>query len=225
MYKYIFFDLDGTLTQSEFGIINSIIYALNSMGIEVDDPQSVKRFIGPPLILAFKDFYGMSDEDAEKAARFYRERYNEGEMFNAPLYEGIENALKSLKDNGCRLYVVTSKPAVFARKIVEHFDIMKYFEAIIGPDLGDKSYSKAELVARAISEAGESENRNDSYTVSDFVMIGDRFYDIEGAVANDIDSIGVLYGYGNLKELEDAGATHIAETAGDIVRICIPDQH
>ncbi|MBO4864838.1 MAG: HAD hydrolase-like protein [Eubacterium sp.] len=215
MYKYLFFDLDGTLTQSEFGIINSITYALEQMGIKVADRESVKRFIGPPLIKALKEFYQMNDEDADKAAKIYRERYSGGEMFNAPLYPGIEDVVKTLHENGFKLYVVTSKPTVYAKKIVEHFNILQFFENVIGPELGDKSYSKDELVAAAIKEAAGDNEIN----LADYVMIGDRFYDIDGANANSIDSIGVLYGYGKRDELEKAGATHIAETAEDILKV------
>ena len=216
MYKYVFFDLDGTLTQSEFGIINSIVYALNKMGIEVEDRESVKRFIGPPLIVAFKDFYKMSEEDAEKAAGYYRECYKAGEIFNAPLYDGIEDTLKKLKEAGKELYVVTSKPAVFAERIVEHYDIAKYFEEVIGPDLSDKSYTKDELVAAAMAKTTTGEP-----DLSEYLMVGDRYYDIDGAKANGIDSVGVLFGYGTRDELEKAGATHIAETPADITTIAI----
>lgn len=222
MYRYVFFDLDGTLTQSEFGIINSITYALNRMGIEVDDPESVKRFIGPPLIMAFKDFYGMSDEDATKAAGYYREYYNAGEIYNAPLYEGIEDALRTLSENGCKLYVVTSKPTVFARDIVDHFDILKYFEDVIGPDLSDRSYTKVELVERAINAAHEKfDAEGSSVDKKDYIMIGDRYYDIDGANGNSIDSIAVLYGYGNREEFEKAGATYIIEKACEIADIAL----
>ena len=211
MYKYIFFDLDGTLTQSEFGIINSIVHALNMMGIEVEDPESIKRFIGPPLVKAFKEFYKMSDEDAKKAAAYYREYYNKGEMYNAPLYEGIEDTLKALKESGKKLYVVTSKPAVFAKKIVEHFDIMKYFEEVIGPDISNNNYSKDELISQAIKKTQGK--------ARECIMVGDRFYDIEGAVANGIASIGVLYGYGTKEELEAAGATFLVTVPGTITKV------
>ena len=131
MFKYAFFDLDGTLTQSEFGIINSIIYALDKMGIEVTDRESVKRFIGPPLTAAFKDFYDMNDEDAAKATKIYREYYNAGEMYNAPLYDGVEKVLADLYEKGVKMYIVTSKPKVFAEKIADHFDVLKYFEKVV----------------------------------------------------------------------------------------------
>lgn len=215
MYKYVFFDLDGTLTQSEFGIINSVIYALNKMGVEVGDRELVKRFIGPPLLVSFKEFYKMSDEDAEKAASLYRECYNAGEIFNAPLFDGIEELLKKLTEAGIKLYVVTSKPEVFAKRILEHYGIKQFFEKVIGPDLSEKDSSKAKMVKMAINDT------SDAPEISEYVMVGDRFYDIEGAKANGIDSIAVLYGYGNREEFEKAGATHIVNTPEDIARTVI----
>ena len=215
MYKYVFFDLDGTLTQSEFGIINSVIYALNKMGIEVGDRESVKRFIGPPLIVSFKEFYKMSDEDAEKAAALYRECYNAGEIFNAPLFDGIKELLEKLTEAGIKLYVVTSKPEVFASRIVEHYGIKRYFEKVIGPDLSEKGPSKTELVKMAMDDSSSDPIKEE------YVMVGDRFYDIEGANANGIDSIAVLYGYGNREEFEKSGATYIVDTPEDIARTVI----
>lgn len=215
MYKYVFFDLDGTLTQSEFGIINSVIYALNKMGVEVGDRELVKRFIGPPLLVSFKEFYKMSDEDAEKAASLYRECYNAGEIFNAPLFDGIEELLKKLTEAGIKLYVVTSKPEVFAKRILEHYGIKQFFEKVIGPDLSEKDSSKAKMVKMAINDT------SDAPEISEYVMVGDRFYDIEGAKANGIDSIAVLYGYGNRDEFEKSGATHIVNTPEDIARTVI----
>ena len=215
MYRYVFFDLDGTLTQSEFGIINSVIYALNKMGIEVGDRELVKRFIGPPLMVSFKEFYKMSDEDAEKAASLYRECYNAGEIFNAPLFDGIEALLKKLTEAGIKLYVVTSKPEVFANRILEYYGIKQFFQKVIGPDLSEKDSSKAKMVKMAMDDT------SDDPKTTEYVMVGDRFYDIEGAKANGIDSIAVLYGYGNREEFEKAGATHIVNTPEDIARTVI----
>ena len=220
MFKYAFFDLDGTLTQTEFGIINSINYALDKMGIQVTDRESVKRFIGPPLTAAFEDFYDMNDEDAAKATKIYREYYNAGEMYNAPLYDGVEKVLADLYEKGVKMYIVTSKPKVFAEKIADHFDVLKYFEKVVGPELSEKSYSKAFLVKTAMEDCGEIPSSEEE-RLKDYVMVGDRFYDIEGAVANSISSIGVLYGYGEREELEKAGATFIAETAPDITGIVL----
>ena len=215
MYNYVFFDLDGTLTQSEFGILNSVAFALEKLGIKVDNKESLKKFIGPPLAASFRDFFGMDEENIEKAIGYYRECYNGGEIFNAPLYDGIEETLKTLSDKGVKMFVVTSKPAHMAKKIIEHFDISKYFEDVVGPDLKDRSYSKKELVEAAINKT------TDTPDLKDYIMIGDRCFEIEGAVGNNIDSIGVLYGYGNKEEFEEAGATYIIEKPKNILEIVL----
>ncbi len=216
MYQYLFFDLDGTLTQSEFGIMNSIIYALKKMGIEEEDKEAMRHLIGPPLITSFKDFYHMNDEESEQAIKYYRECYNGGELFNAPLYDGIKETLKTLQAAGKKLYVVTSKPTVYADRIVEHFEVRKYFEGVIGPGISNKKYDKAELVKKAMDTVQESFGATPA---SAFLMIGDRLYDIEGAKANGIASAGVLYGYGSREELETAGATYIVAHPGDIIGV------
>jgi len=213
MYKYAFFDLDGTLTKSEFGIMNSILYALQKMNYKVEDKESIKCFIGPPLVQSFMEFCRMSEEDAKQATAYYREHYNGGEMYNAPLYEGIEEMLRELHENGTKLYVVTSKPTFFAQRIVEHFDILKYFVKVIGPELKDINYTKEELIRQAMCDISP---KDPDAVRSSCVMVGDRLYDIEGAVKNQIDSIGVLYGYGSEKELVDAGASFIARDAKEV---------
>ena len=220
MFKYAFFDLDGTLTQSEFAIINSVVYAMKKMGVKIEDRESVKRFIGPPLMTSFKEFYNMSEEEAKQATAYYREFYNAGEMFNAPLYEGIDDTLKRLTQEGAELYVVTSKPAVFAEKITENFDILKYFKKVVGPDLKNADPSKKDLIRMAMEDICGEDGEITDELKSQCIMIGDRHFDIDGAVLNNIASIGVLYGYGSREELEEAGATFIAENTkevGDIV--------
>ena len=218
VFQYAFFDLDGTLTQSEFGILNSILYALEKMNYKVEDKESIRCFIGPPLVQSFMQFCQMSEEDAKQATAYYREHYNGGEMYNAPLYEGIEETLRDLYEKGVKLYVVTSKPTFFAQRIVEHFDILKYFEKVIGPELKDVNYTKEELIRQAMCDI--SPDDTDAIR-STCVMVGDRMYDIEGAVNNRIASIGVLYGYGSEDELRDAGATFIAEDACEVGRIIL----
>ena len=204
MYKFIFFDLDGTITQSEFGIINSIEYVLDTMGIDERDRATLRKFIGPPLVDSFRKHYNMSDEDAAKAVTLFRDYYSKGEMFNAPLFDGVYETAKYLKNEGFDLYIVTSKPLEQARKIAEHFDLMDIFIDVIGPDLSIKSYTKIDLVRAAMKKAA-----GDAPDPSEFIMVGDRCYDIESARENGIDSVGVLYGYGSRKELENEGATFI----------------
>ena len=210
-YKYIFFDLDGTITQSEFGIIKSARVALEKMGINTDkeSDDDMKKFIGPPLYNSFCDFYNMSDEDAETAVKYYREYYEVDGLFDAPLYAGIKELIYKLYDEGKKLFVVTSKPAEIAKRIIEHFELDNKFIDVIGPDRSEKSPSKKELIERAISE-------NDIADKGKVIMIGDRKYDIEGANAAGVDSIGALYGYGSYEELKTAGAAYIVKKPEEI---------
>ena len=211
-YKYIFMDLDGTITQSEFGIIRSARVALKKMGINTDNEsdKDMLKFIGPPLYSSFHDFYGMNEEDAMKAVSYYREYYEAGGLFDAPLYDGIKEVIEKLSEDGKDVFVVTSKPGVIAERIVEHFGLSDSIISVIGPDKSEKSPKKKALIERAISE-------NDISDKAAVVMIGDRMYDIEGANEAGVDSIGVLYGYGSREELEEAGATYIAPTPHDIL--------
>ncbi|MBR1816236.1 MAG: HAD-IA family hydrolase [Lachnospiraceae bacterium] len=210
-YEYIFFDLDGTITQSEFGIIRSARVALEKMGVDSssESDDDMKKFIGPPLYNSFHDFYNMSEEDAEKAVKYYREYYEVDGLFDAPLYDGIKELIYKLYDEGKKLFVVTSKPAEIAKRIIEHFELDNKFIDVIGPDRSEKSPSKKELIERAINE-------NDIAYKSKVIMIGDRKYDIEGANAAGVDSIGALYGYGSYEELKTAGATYIVKKPEDI---------
>ena len=216
MYKLALFDLDGTLTQSEFGILASAKYALEKFGIYEADEKKLKRFIGPPLYVSFSEFYGLTGADGEEAVRLYREVYEAENFKNAPVYDGIPDALAALKDAGASLMVVTSKPQEMAERVVEHVGLKPYFDTIVGPGREMLSPSKTVLIERALSLA-DLDKKN-------AVMIGDRKFDMEGAVGAGIDSIGVLYGYGSKDELEKAGAKFFAETPAQIERLVIAAQ-
>ena len=218
-YDYIFFDLDGTITQSEFGIIRSARYALSQMNIDTssETDKQLQKFIGPPLFNSFQDFYGMNDEDAERAVKLYRDYYEVEGLFDAPLFDGIEETVRTLHEHDKKLYVVTSKPQVTAKRIIVHFHLNDYFDAVIGPGKSEKSPNKKQLIERTIGE-------NDISNRQRVIMIGDRKYDIVGAKDAGVDSIGVLYGYGSLDELKEAGATYIAETPLDILSIIEEDR-
>lgn len=149
-YKYLFWDLDGTLTQSEFGIIDSVIYALGKMNIEPESRENLKKFIGPPLYESFKNFYNMTPENAEEAVRLYREFYTKEGVFRAPLYDGISELLEKLTVLGYRNMVVTSKPADLADVVVEHNGIRQYFDAIVGPTRAEKHSDKTILIETAM---------------------------------------------------------------------------
>jgi phosphoglycolate phosphatase len=213
-YKYILFDLDGTLTDSGIGITNSVMYALKKYGIEVSHRSELYRFIGPPLWDSFENYYGFSKEEAKTAVEYYREYYRDKGIFENLIYDGFEDLLKTLKDNNKILIVATSKSEVFAKQILEHFDIAKYFTYIAGSNLDGTRVKKDEVIKYAL----ESCNIMD---LSKAIMIGDREHDIIGAKEVGINSMGVLFGYGDRNELEKAGADFIVDTVSDIGKVLL----
>lgn len=216
MYKYVFFDLDGTLTQSEFGIVEAAGRALAHFGIETPDRDLLKQFIGPPLYVSFHEFYGLSDEDSFEAIRVYREYYESEGVYQAPLFAGIPDMLRKLHDNGCKLMIVTAKPKPMAEVVAEHDGIRNLFEGIAGPAFEGRDPNKAVLIREAMETLGiPAENR------SEILMVGDRFYDIKAAAEVGIDSVGVLYGYGTEQELRESGATYIVKTAEEIAEVAL----
>lgn len=213
-YKYILFDLDGTITDPAIGITNSVIHALKKYGITVSDRRELYKFIGPPLWDSFEKYYGFSRAEAENAVGYYREYYRDKGIFENYVYAGFEDLLIRLKANDRELIVATSKPEVYAKQILEHFDVAKYFTYIAGSNF-DGSRTKKDEVIKYVLEAC---NISDTTKV---IMVGDREHDVIGANKLGIDSIGALFGYGSRDELEDAGATYIAATVEDIGRIVL----
>lgn len=209
-YEVILFDLDGTLTDPGLGITNSVMHALKKYGIEVADRTELYKFIGPPLIDSFEKYYGFSHEEAVKSVDYYREYYRDKGIYENAVYDGIENLLKSLKEKRKKIILATSKPELFAKEILRHFNLEKYFFFAAGSTMSETRTNKAEVIEYALSECGITDKAS-------VVMIGDREHDIIGAKKNGIDSIGVLFGYGSREELEAAGATYIAETVEDII--------
>lgn len=213
--KYILFDLDGTITDPFEGIGKSIIYAVQSMGITVHDPESLKCFIGPPLFRQFKDFFGFDDDEAENAVREYRKRYCETGWKECTLTEGVEKLLSRLKEKGYVLAVATSKPEVFAVKILDYFDLSRYFDFIGGAQLEHSGRNeKSDIITYVLDKL----NITDKSTV---IMVGDRLHDIEGARANGIKSLAVLCGYGSLEEFKEHRADFIAENMEEAKEIIV----
>lgn len=202
--KYILFDLDGTLTDSCRGITNAVAYALEYYGIHVEDKDTLRPFIGPPLRDSFREFYGFSEDKALEAVEKYREYYNGGGMFENQVYDGIPELLEHLREAGCELFVATSKPKVMAIQILEYFDLAKWFTDIQGPELNGFREKKAEVI-QYVLEKNQIRDRSQA------VMVGDRRHDVEGALACSLSCIGVLYGFGSRRELEEAGADWIVE--------------
>ena len=222
MYKYVFFDLDGTLTQSEFGIMAAAVRALNRFGIEIPSREILKKFIGPPLYVSFHNFYGLSEEDSQEAIRIYREYYVREGVYQAPLYPGIADMLKELKESGCILMITTSKPEAMAVTVAKNDGIYEFFDGIVGPSLDETDPNKAILIRRAFNLLGlEKDDNVSEEKLKDCLMIGDRFYDIEAACETGIDSVGVLYGYGSEEELSEAGATYLAQSVSQIPEIVL----
>lgn len=210
-YSHILFDLDGTLTDSAEGITKCVAHALKDFGIEVQDLSQLRSFVGPPLEHSFAEEYGLSPEQIRQAIARFRERFSTiGKFENRP-YDGIIGMLQTLKANGKKLYVATSKPMHFAIEILEHFEMAEYFEDIIGAELNGNRTHKDEVIAYVLQ-------KHDLIGREDVIMIGDRKYDILGARENHIPAIGVLYGYGNFAELKEAGAEYIAEDIHELTR-------
>ena len=207
MIKYIFWDLDGTIMESGSGVLSSVRYALDKVGVELPESE-VRKFIGPSLFDSFTNTAHMPEELAEKAIEYYRELYESKGIFDAQVYEGIPETLDALKKAGYRQFVVTSKPQHMAQRVLDHFEIMPYMDGLVGPTEDDHSSDKAKLIRSAMESNGIEK--------SEAVMIGDRCFDINGANDVGIHSIGVLYGYGSKEELEKFGAELIVEKAVDI---------
>ncbi len=207
--RYILFDLDGTIIDSEPGIFNSIKYALNSMGTDVDQESSLRAFIGPPIKESFVNVLGFTEEKAEEAIAKYREYYSKKGIFECSLYDGMAELIKKLQNKDYKIILATSKPEVFAKQILEHFDLVQHFSLVSGCGLDGTRSSKSEVIESALISMKVN-------NLSEAVIIGDRKYDIIGAKETGIKSIGVLYGYGNLQELREAGADYIAENVKDL---------
>ena len=210
MYKYILFDLDGTLTNPEIGITSSVMYALEKFNIKVEDRKELYPFIGPPLTYSFQTYYGLSEADSELAVKYYRERFSVKGLYENEVYDGVEKMLQELKKSGKTLIIATSKPEEFTLKILAHFDLLKYFDFVAGATMDGRRGEKADVIRYALEISGVEEK-------SQAIMIGDRKYDILGAKENGIDSMGVLFGFGDYEELTNAGANYIAKTVADII--------
>lgn len=212
--RYLLFDLDGTITDSQPGITRSAAYALERFGIHIDDPDSLTFFVGPPLHDSFMEHYGFSSEEAVRAVEAYREYYRDKGIFENEVYPGIPELLADLNDAGYTVILATSKPAVFANRILEHFSLSEHFYRVSGAELSGVRNNKDEVIEYALEISG-IEDRGQC------VMIGDRKHDILGAKKTGLESIGVLYGYGDRAELESAGADRIVKGVEDLRRLLL----
>lgn len=207
--QYILFDLDGTLTNSMMGITKSVQYALNYYGIKVNNLEELIPFIGPPLKASFQEYYNFTEEKAAKAVDKYREYFREKGLFENEVYDGIKELLKALKEKDKTLIIATSKPLIFTKQILEHFNLDGYFSDVCGATIDEKRCEKIDVMRQAIEE-------NHIVDLSEAIMIGDRKFDIDASNELGIESIGVLYGFGSREELLKSGPTYLIDTVKDL---------
>lgn len=207
--KAVLFDLDGTLTDSGEGIINCAVFAMERLGIPVPPREELGVFVGPPLWDTFRQF-GVPSDRVDEAVEIFRSRYVPiGKFENTP-YPGIRETLEALRAQGRKLYVATSKPEVTAREILEHFDLSRYFAEICGATVDKTRTSKEDVIAYLLSLDACRENS---------VMVGDTTFDVIGAAAHGIPTIGAAWGYGKTEDMVSAGAAAIARSPEDLLRI------
>ena len=209
MGKTILFDLDGTLTDSGEGIINCAVLALERFGLPIPEREAMRVFVGPPLHDTFVKF-GVPEDKADEAIRVYRSRYTTVGLFENAPYTGIEDLLKTLKGRGCRLLVATSKPEEMSVRILEKFGLSHYFDRICGASMDRSRVCKEDVIAYLLSTCNPGE---------DVVMVGDTHYDVEGATAHGIPTIGVAWGYGTVESMEKAGAKAIAYSMEELLTL------
>lgn len=208
MYQAILFDLDGTITDSKEGIINSILYALSKFNMK-EDPGKLEAFIGPPLYRSFQEYYGFDEKKAWQGVAFYREYFSEKGIYENAVYPGIPQLLSELQEWGKTLVLATAKPAPYAERILEHFKLRNYFAWIFGSNMDGSRALKDEVIRDILLELQDVPEDK-------VIMVGDRNHDIIGAHANGIASIGVTYGYGSLDELKKSGAHYLAGSVEEL---------
>ena len=213
MFKAVIFDFDGTLCDTGEGILKSAKYALEAFGYTVPKEEDLSYFIGPPLLITFQEHYNVSAAEAEELVKKYRERYTNTGLYECELYDGITNLLSSLKQDGLKVAIASSKPKLYIERLLEKFNIAKYFDVVCGVDFNVDCEPKQSIVLRCLNDLEVS--------AEEALIVGDRSYDVEGASANGVQSICVPWGYGNKFEFIESGATYIIDKMSDIESIAL----
>ncbi|MBO4584437.1 MAG: HAD hydrolase-like protein [Clostridia bacterium] len=209
-YRYVLFDLDGTLTESAPGITNAAAYALKAFGVDAK-PSELEFFVGPPLLGSFMRC-GLTEAQAREAIDVYRDYYVARGMFENTPYDGVEDMLRRLREAGAELIVATSKPEPFSVQILERFGLAGYFSVIAGSTLDETRTEKPDVIEYALASAGVTDR-------SAAIMVGDRSYDVDGAKATGLDAMGVLYGYGSAEEFKEA--EYVASSPSEVADILL----
>lgn len=210
-YDAVFFDFDGTIADTGVGIFNSVRFAVAAMGFDPLPEDRLRTFIGPPVFDSFKRELDMTDEQSEKAVEKYRENYIRSGIYQLEMYPGIETLIKELKKSGIKVAIASSKPEKFVIKVIDYLKISHLIDFIAAPESDNAPDGKAVLVERAVKHFGVEKSKA--------LMIGDRYFDIDGANGAGVESIGVTFGYGSEEELRSAGATYLADSADDIRKL------
>ncbi len=214
-FEFILFDLDGTLTDSGPGILSCLEYALEDQGIPIPERDQMRTYLGPPLVDTFRGVFGMNDQQIAQAIDKYRERYHDIGLFENSVYEGVPVLLAELQGAGLRMATATSKPEYSATRILQHFELDQYFEFIGAAALDGTRDSKSLVIKHTL------DNTNTNPTSHNMIMIGDRRHDVYGAREHGIDTIGVLWGYGDADELTSAGVTDLATNTENLKNLLI----
>lgn len=209
--KAVLFDFDGTIADTGRGIINCVKKTLAARGIEEPDEGRLRYFIGPPLVVSFRHLFGLDEDTAQEYVREYRVFYSQGGMYELDLYDGIVETLERLRAMGLTMAIASSKPGVYVQALLEHLGIARYFSGISAPEIGTVNPPKVELITAAM--------RMLNVRPEECVMVGDRFFDIDGGREAGVRTIGAAYGYGGRAEMEEHGATLIAETTTEIAEL------
>lgn len=215
-YDVVAFDLDGTLSDPAKGLVEGFVYAFRKMGVDFGERDSLRRFIGPPLIETWMPEFGFSFEEAERAVLLFREYYNIYGWWDNKIYPGIRELLSELKERGKRIVLTTSKPEDTALDILELFDIRKYFDFVGGASSHKTRERKSEVIEYVLSEIGVGDSPEERAAC---ILVGDRVYDAHGAAECGIDSIGVLWGHGSEEEIAESGFTYTARNAAAVLEI------
>lgn len=214
-YDYVIFDFDGTVADTGEGILKSLQYSFEQMGREVPDLSDLKKFIGPPIHYSFVTFYGVSENEVEQYIKKYRERYRKIGVYECFVYDSMVETLKTLRENGVKLGIASSKPIKLVYDVMEYLRLTEYFDAVVGTQFDDSNHpGKTDLVLQSMEKLEDSDK-------SRTLMVGDRFFDIDGAAGAGVDSVGVTYGYGSREEFMEHNATYIVDSPKEILNIVL----
>jgi len=213
-YNTIFFDLDGTLSDSAIGIIRCLKYSLEKFSIVENEEEKLRHYIGPSLTETYTKIYGMSDAQAVKATAFYRERFEREGIKENVMFEGVNHLLAGLKEQKKTMVIATAKPTEHAKQILEYYQIDHYFTVIAGSNFDGTREHKGEVIKFALSQLETPDVKN-------IIMVGDRQHDVLGAKENDLAVIGVGYGYGTIEELTEAKPDKIVSSVAELSKILL----